>query len=145
MTTRVLDVQAGILMSDASASLQPYADLTWLSVLRSLGAQQMFRRALGGLVSGADAVQFLLRNPSFPRSVEHCLIEVSRWLLELPNQELPMAECARVQRRLDDITHSELDADSLHGIMDELQLNLAALHNSIHDTFLTAPSLAVAS
>lgn len=145
MTTRVLDVQAGILMADEARDLHPYSDLTWLAVLRSLGAEQMFRRANGGLVSGADAVRFLLRDPAFPRSVEHCLIEVSRWLLELPNHERPMAGCAQVQCRLDEVDESDLTADSLHAAVDELQVGLGSLHDSVHDTFLTVPSLAEAS
>ena len=141
MTTRVLDVQAGILMSGRTRSLQPYADLTWLAVLRSLGAEQMFRRARGGLVSGPDAARFLLRDPSFPRSVEHCLIEVSRWLLELPNHERPMAGCAQVQRRLEAVDAAVFGADDLHQLVDELQHGLGSLHDSVHDTFLTTPSL----
>jgi uncharacterized alpha-E superfamily protein len=144
MTTRVLDVQAGILMSGASETLRPYADLTWLAVLRSLGAEQMFRRAMGGAVSGPTAVAFLLRNPSFPRSVEHCLIEVSRWLLELPTHEGPMAGCAKIQGRLAEIDDCDVDADELHRVVDELQQDLAALHDSVHETFLRAPSLAAA-
>jgi len=145
MTTRVLDVQAGILMADQARNLHPYSDLTWLAVLRSLGAEQMFRRASGGLVSGVDAVQFLLRDPSFPRSVEHCLIEVSRWLLELPNHERPMAGCADVQRHLDKVNETDLTADALHAVVDDLQKGLGSLHDSVHDTFLTVPSLAEAS
>ena len=45
MTTRVLDVQAGIMMDNPTEALSPYADLTWMSMLRSLGGEQMFRRS----------------------------------------------------------------------------------------------------
>lgn len=145
MATRVLDVQAGVLMADGDHHLQPYADLTWLAVLRSLGAEQMFRKSSGGLVSGTDAVRFLLRDPLFPRSVEHCLIEVSRWLLELPNHEQPMAGCAQVQRSLGAIDASDLTADRLHDLVEELQQGLGLLHDSVNDAFLTVPSLAQAS
>ena len=144
MTTRVLDVQAGILMSDRTDRIEPYADLTWMAVLRSLGAEQMFRRSFGGAVDGGEAVRFLLRDPSFPRSVEHCLIEVSRWLLELPHQEEAMAGCAAVQRRLDELgTTESFDADALHQFVDRLQEGLGSLHASLSDTyFLNASTLA---
>jgi len=145
MTTRVLDVQAGVLMADGAHTLRPYADLTWLAVLRSLGAEQMFRRSSGGLVSGVDAVRFLLRDPAFPRSVEHCLIEVSRWLLELPRHEHPMTGCAVVQQHLDATDESGLTADGLHALVDELQKGLGSLHDSVSDAFLTVPSLAEAN
>jgi hypothetical protein len=40
MTTRVLDIQAGILAGERDGAT-PYADLTWTGVLRSLSAHQM--------------------------------------------------------------------------------------------------------
>ncbi|HKY13511.1 MAG TPA: alpha-E domain-containing protein [Microthrixaceae bacterium] len=141
MTTRVLDVQAGILMGD-DGHLDPYADLTWMAVLSSVGAEQMFRRAMGGAVNGPDAVRFLLRDTSFPRSVEHCLIEVSRWLLELPHQERPMAGCAAVQRSLDAVELDALDADGLHDFVDELQVGFAELHELLTGTYFLSEELA---
>ena len=85
MTSRVLDVQAGILMrADADTPL-PYTDLTWMAMVRSLGGEQMYRRQMGGVISARNTVQFLLRDPGFPRSVERCLVETSHLLLQLPH------------------------------------------------------------
>ena len=36
MTTRVLDVQAEILIGQAGDKVKPYADITWMNVLQSL-------------------------------------------------------------------------------------------------------------
>ncbi len=107
MTTRVLDVQAGTLVGQ-SDSARPFADLMWMGVLRSLSAHQMFRRVTGPMVSGPVALRFLLRDPQFPRSVERCLIEISRALLELCRHHEPMAGCAEVQQLLE-----RTDLDSL--------------------------------
>src|SRR5713226_1188710 len=47
MTTRVLDVQAHILLRDGQGKLQPYADVTWIGVLRALDASRALRRVAG--------------------------------------------------------------------------------------------------
>ena len=139
MTTRILDVQAGILLGQRGAGTA-YADLTWMGVLRSLSAHQMFRRTVGSSVSGPAALKFLLRDPQLPRSVERCLIEISRALLELSRHHHPMAACAVVQQLLE---RAELDAmggdgpsaTELHEYVDRLQLGLAALHALLVATY----------
>jgi uncharacterized alpha-E superfamily protein len=128
MTTRVLDVQAGIIMGTGAAALGPYTDLTWMSMLRSLGGEQMYRRQMGSVVTAPEAVRFLLRDPAFPRSVEHCLVEISRWLLELPHQEGPMAAASATDALLDSVTAECMEVDELHDFVDDLQLGLGRLH-----------------
>jgi uncharacterized alpha-E superfamily protein len=140
MTTRVLDVQAGILTGEEADRLGPYADVTWMSVLRSLAADQMFRRAARNGVSGPEALRFLLKDQQFPRSVEHCLIAVSRALLELPSYDEPMAGCARVQRLLEE---AEAEATSpasvgLHEYLDRLQEGISALDGLLTRTYFRA-------
>jgi uncharacterized alpha-E superfamily protein len=143
MTTRVLGVEADILVAGADEGLGAYTDITWLAVLRSLGAEQMYRRTTGGVVDATGAVRFLLHDATFPRSVEHCLIEVSRWLLELPHQDVPMAECAAVERALDEAPEGRIDPADLTTFVDHLQTGLEQLHESLRETyFLPTPSLA---
>jgi uncharacterized alpha-E superfamily protein len=139
MTTRMLDVQAGILVGQRDGAI-PYADLTWIGVLRSLSAHQMFRRTAGPTVSGSAALWFLLRDPQFPRSVERCLIGISRALLELCRHDDPMAGCAEVQKLLE---RAELDllgvdgpsATALHHYADRLQQGLGDLHDRLVATY----------
>ncbi len=135
MTTRVLDVQAGILVQGAGPGMQPYADVTWMSVLRSLAADQMFRRTMLGPLSGTEALEFLFRDPTFPRSVERCLTEISRALLELPGHESPMAGCASVQAMLEDLDVGELAAAGLHEFVDQLQEGLGTVHSELADAY----------
>ncbi|MCB1018229.1 MAG: alpha-E domain-containing protein, partial [Acidimicrobiales bacterium] len=108
------------------------------------GAEQMYRRATGGVVRGPDAVRFLLFDAAFPRSVEHCLTALSRWLLELPHQDAPMAGCAAVARRLGDVDPAGSPAADLLSLLDDLQVGLASLDETLTATyFLPAPSLTV--
>ncbi len=139
MTSRVLDVQAGVLTSgnghvgDPSAS--SYGDVTWMAVLRSLSAQQMFRRTVRTGLSGPEALRFLLRDAQFPRSVEHCLTGVSRALMELPRYELAMAGCAHVQQLLEDSDVCALVSEGLHEYVDALQVGIASLHDALTETY----------
>jgi uncharacterized alpha-E superfamily protein len=141
MTTRVLDVQAGILMRQLGDGAEPYADVTWMSVLRSLAAAQMFRRTASVGAPGPDALRFLLKDPRFPRSVEHCLIGLSRALLELPHADEPMSGCARLQTQLEDVDVADLTAATLHAFVDRLQEGIAEIHDLVSETyFRTAPT-----
>ena len=139
MTTRILDVQAGILLTQRNGS-SAYADLTWMGVLRSLSAHQMFRRTVGSSVNGPAALRFLLRDQQLPRSVERCLIEISRALLELSRHHQPMAACAVIQQLLE---RTDLDspdgegptATALHEYSNRLQDGFAALHELLVATY----------
>lgn len=135
MTTRVLDVQAGILLG--GPSLGAYADVTWMSILKSLAARQMFRRSMPAGVSGPEALRFLLKDAQFPRSVEHCMTQTSRALLELPSYDAPMAGCAEVQALLEEVDVEHLEPLEIHEFVDELQLGIAALHGLLNDSYFS--------
>ena len=143
MTTRVLDVQAGVLLSQPVASestVATYGDITWASVLKSLSAHQMFCRTVRSGIGGPEALRFLLRDPQFPKSVEHSLTRISRELLELPRYDAAMARCAEVQRLLVDAEVGELAGDGLHDYVDQLQIGIADLHSALTQTyFMRAP------
>ena len=99
MTTRVLDVQAHVLLQQITAG-STYADVTWMSVLKSLSAMQMFRRVARAGVSGSRALNFLLCDREFPRSVAHCLVELDRGLrLRDQVQRLPRGRSQVLCRR----------------------------------------------
>jgi len=139
MTTRVLDVQADILLR-SSDQLGPYADITWMSVLRSVTAGQMYRRTMGGGISGAQALAFLLKDAQFPRSVEHCLTVIARSLLELPHSALPMAGCAELQSRLESADVGALAFGGLKHWIDDLQTSIAALSETLSDSYFRVGS-----
>ena len=140
MTTRVLDVQAAILFASENDAVEPYADVTWMSVLRTLSAHQMFRRAMHAGLSGPAALHFLLSDAQFPRSVEHCMTRVSRALIELPMYDAPMAGCAQVEQLLKEADPASLGPLALHVVVDDLQRGIADLHALVTDTYFLVPS-----
>lgn len=138
MTTRVLDVQAGVLLASPTTTLSAtdtYSDITWASVLRSLSAHQMFRRTVRSGISGPEALRFLLSDAQFPRSVEHSLTRISRALLELPRYEQAMTSCAQVQQHLVDTQIADLAGKGLHDYVDDLQIAIGDLHSALTKTY----------
>jgi uncharacterized alpha-E superfamily protein len=144
MTTRVLDVGAGTVSGWQRDGATPYADLAWVGVLRSVAADQMFRLASPGELSGPEVLRFLLRHPQFPRSVEHCLTALSRALLELPRYGEPMAACAAVQAALEAADTEVLAAAGLHEFVDAVQRGLGEVHEALERTYFRAAPLAAA-
>jgi uncharacterized alpha-E superfamily protein len=140
MTTRVLDVRAGTLINDPERQLRPYSDLLWMSVLKSLSAYQMYRRSVQSRVKGSEVLRFLLRDIQFPRSVEHCLTEISRCLLELPHHEEAMKVCAATEERLVTPRVASLAWEGLHEFVDQLQVQLTELHDSMATTYFLTNS-----
>jgi uncharacterized alpha-E superfamily protein len=134
ITTRVLDVCAATFFH-AEEQLRPYADVTWMSVLKSLSAYQTYRRRTQTRIRGADALAFLLRDPQFPRSVEHCLIDISRSLVDLPHHDAALALCADAEALVADAMVQAMDWRGLHRYADRLQRELANLHEALVATY----------
>ncbi|CAN5462575.1 alpha-E domain-containing protein [soil metagenome] len=138
MTTRVIDVQASILLDHRLGDgTLPYADVTWMAVLKSVSARQMFRRVASAGVSGPRALEFLLCDPQFPRSVEHCLTKLSQRLLELPHHDEAMKACATAQRALTETDLAGVNGPELHDFLDGLQCRLADVHDAASATWFT--------
>jgi uncharacterized alpha-E superfamily protein len=140
MTTRVLDVCAATFFH-AEEQLRPYADVTWMSVLKSLSAYQTYRRRTQSRIRGADALAFLLRDPQFPRSVEHCLIDISRSLVDLPHHDAALALCADAEALVADAMVQAMDWRGLHRYADRLQRELANLHEALVATYFGTAAL----
>ena len=134
MTSRVLDVQANMLTHNGGEALEPYLDISWFAALRSVSALQAFRRS--GLPSSPEAkVTFLLRNAKCPRTVESCLVETARWLLEVPGHAEAMARCAEAQAMLEQAEPARLVRSGLHDFTDDLQRALGRVHQAIDSTW----------
>jgi uncharacterized alpha-E superfamily protein len=138
MTTRVLDVRVGALMAahtDRAAQPSPasaavggrYDDLQWTSLLRSLAALQMFHRARPEPVNGPATVQFILHEPTFPRSLNYCLAAAAHSIATLPAAALILPAVTAANDRLEGVRDATLDAESLHQLADDLQADIARI------------------
>ncbi len=148
MVTRVLDVRAAGLLAESAkpvvppADRSPYEDVRWMGVLRTLGAQHSFSRAMPGSINADSVVTFLVDDELFPHSVAHCLSHIIAMLAELPNGEGLCVTAADLKVDVAVRPERPMEAASLRTWLDEAQRGICGLHVSIADTFFAAAPVA---
>ena len=136
MTTRILDARSAHLLTGVGDA-QPFEQLQWRSVLKSLTAYQMYRRHVRLRVKGSDVLKFLLLDPAFPRSVAFCLAAVAERLKELPRHDEALMAVGRLQRKLDQADMNDLIQGGLSGYVDDLQRELIEVGDRISQTWFS--------
>jgi uncharacterized alpha-E superfamily protein len=136
-TTRMLDIKYTALLP-REGEAKRVADLTqWNAVLRAAAGYHAFKRLARASFSPADVVNFLLRDPSSPRSLLLCLRRTEAHLDDLRRiyglthaaEALEVAEYVREVLTEKPISHI-LDT-GLHHYLDVVQIHLQTLSSSI--------------
>lgn len=135
MTSRIIDVAAATLMAGPD-DLQHYSSTVWRSVLRAVTAYQMYRQFVRRRIIGEDVLRFLLLDPYFPRSVSHSVGQIAVAASMLPRGDEIREKAAALRGRLEEMTFDGADHARVHRFVDDLQLDLAALHSAIFETWL---------
>jgi uncharacterized alpha-E superfamily protein len=146
MTTRVLDVRAESLAPEVKGGYRPFDNVQWMGVLKSVGAYQMYRRSVGPQVRASSAVRFLLQDQQFPRSVTHCLDQMSRFLKGLPHPQAALDATADALLLVHEAplptvavrsaTHANV---VLHDLVDRVQIALGQVSDEIDATYFRLP------
>ncbi len=153
MVTRTLDVRSTNLLQMTQsqqqdeqgqqmqlATLKPFESIQWMSVLKSLTAYQMYRRATGLVrVRGRDALQFLLQDSLFPRALYFCLEQVETHLKDLPGNGQTLGSLERLKRKISaaDLALLAEQPQQLHNFIDTLQVGLGQVHNHIDSAYFS--------
>jgi uncharacterized alpha-E superfamily protein len=137
MTTRIIDVRS-VDMQDITAGLEPYSQLQWRSVLRSLHALQSYHLAVQEPIQQPLVLDFLFRNDSLPRSVSYCTSRIRSSLRTLPRNQKPLSAINRVMRFLDSVDVATLKDADLHAFIDDCQRHLGYLDREIDRTYFHA-------
>jgi len=134
MGTRVVDVGAGDILDRAGshAAIEP---LLWSALLQALSASSAYRREIGPIVEKNDVVNFIFTQGNFPRSIKFCVAGIREELTPLNNHEQALRAINRIRRRLNRLAVDALSREELHAFIDDFQLQLSALHQSIADTW----------
>ena len=136
MTTRIIDVRSSSLIkSTMTLDLAPFQNIQWMSVLKSLTGYQMFRRHVRTRVNGPNVLRFLLQNREFPRSVAFCLAMLADSLQRLPPSRKVERSVQRLRSLVLDANIEKLIEGGLHEVMDEIQIGIAKLHESVAETY----------
>jgi len=135
MTTRIIDVRSATLLPEMPEDMTPFENLQWVGVLKSLTAYQMYRREVRLRVNRSDVLRFLLQEERFPRALYHTLLEVESCLHTMPKHEKPLRLVKKLQRVLQRAKPQELKQEKLHEFIDQLQLGLITINDSINKTY----------
>ncbi len=137
MTTRIIDVRS-VDMLEQTDGLEPYSQLQWRSVLRSLHALQAYQLAVQEPIQQPLVQQFLFKNENLPRSLAYCTSRIRSSLRALPRNQKPLTAINRVIRFLESVDVSTLKGAQLHAFIDDCQLRLAQLDREIDRTYFHA-------
>jgi uncharacterized alpha-E superfamily protein len=139
MTTRVLGVRAASLLSLPPGTVDEFAEVQWMGVLRSLSALQMYQRATRGPIDGPAVVRFLLFDHRFPRSVAGCLAEMRVSILRLPEYSTVLGAVEAADRQLRRSRPAADDGAALDAAMEDVQFALSRLDQVMHEQYVVHP------
>jgi uncharacterized alpha-E superfamily protein len=139
MTTRIINVKSENPIPEDVPELRPYEDMLWMSMLECLSAYQMYRQSMQVRISRIDVLTFLFRKAEFPRSFTYCIENIAYNLSCLPHNAESLAILDHIKRMIADAPMAEMDNEPLHEFIDQLQICLGYLHNSIAETYFPPP------
>ena len=134
MATRVIDVGAGDIL-DREGAYEAIDPLLWGALLQALSAMGAYRREVGPIVEKNAAVDFVFMQSSFPRSVRFCIRGIREDLKPLSNNRAALLVVERIRRRLRNFEAGKMTRPELHAFIDDLQLQINALHQAFQDTW----------
>lgn len=138
MTSRILDIGAAGLLEGAEEHRGAFGTVRWMNIMKSLSAYQAYRHAGHIGMRGREVVEYLLCEPLFPRSVRHCLDEISGCLVALPNHASAALAATELTRDLDERDFDQLTSQQAHQLIDEIQIGLGRIHERVtHSYFRT--------
>ena len=138
MTSRIVDVRSAQILPAATSDLGPFHTIQWISVLRSLSGQHMYRQTRRARVSRVECLDFALRDAEFPRSCMFCLHQIELSLRTLPRSSGVLDTLAGAHRFLAQVDFGQIDQPGLHQLIDQLQVYLSGVHASIAQAYFPA-------
>lgn len=142
MTIRIIDVRSANLLAEAGGGLSPFANIQWMSVLKSLSAYQMYRRAMQVRVRRPDVLKFLFKERLFPRAFYHTVCEVETCLRALPRSAAAMVQVEELKRFVTGAHPETMAQAELHAFIDRLEQQLGALDAAIGRSYFLVPAAA---
>ena len=131
MTTRIMDVNSAVRLPRDVALAALATERMWMCTLNALSATQMYRRHVNVHVRANEVVDFVLKNPHFPRTVLHCLAEVEGCLSVLPDHKGAMRKVRQAWRRVENMKLADLKPTVMHEYLDQVQTDLGEVHAAV--------------
>jgi uncharacterized alpha-E superfamily protein len=141
-TARILDMHH-YLLDDGSGKHQIVQTALWLSLLRTCSGFEAFMRVHKGRVTGSEAVEFLLFEERFPRSLRYCVrsaLGLMRRIWPAPAAAAAQAPLRRMaaldawlERQQNDLVPSSIH-DLLTHVVDEVALTCGEVRHGMSGT-----------
>jgi len=142
-TSRILDIKYHVLLPTGEQIGGNVDTIQWMAVLKSCSALEPYRKHYRGQVAPWKVVEFLVKNPTFPRSVLFCVHSVDESLHKITGVDRGdlnyKVEAERLSGKLladlSFITIAEIFDFGLHQYLDRMQLRLIKISNVIYTEF----------
>ena len=155
-TARILDMHHYLLdedSADGSGKHQIVQTALWLSLLRTCSGFEAFMRVHKGRVTGAEAVDFLLFEERFPRSLRYCVRSALGLMRRIwpapasPAAQQPLRRLAALdawlERQQDGLAASSIH-DLLTHVVDETAMICSEVRHGMSGSTTDAPEPAAA-
>ncbi len=142
MTSRIIDVQSTRLTATtATGEIMAIQEQRWVSVLRTLAADQMYRQHVRRPVNGKDALEFLLTDKHLPRSYAFCLNHLDESMRTIGVDDKPREAIGVLKHQLSLADFNLLAGDpvALHEFLDNLQLGMLSVSAAISTAYFPPP------
>lgn len=141
MTTRIVDMRWENPLPEAASEsdLSPFDNVLWMTILKSLSAYQMYRQSRQVRINRPDILAFLFQSMHFPRALAYCVEAIIVDLHDFPNNVLPLEAARALRHHLLSSQVSKMPDKTLHGFIDDMQLEIAKLHTLIAETYFLSP------
>lgn len=136
MTSRIVDLSSAIVSATPDGL---GLETAWISILKALGAFQMYRRHEDVRIVPRRVVAYLFDDRRFPRAVRFCLEGVEGIVAEFPQPRETLRAARQAARLLSRLSRQADSLDRLPIWIDELQRHLADIHFAIQECYFPAP------
>jgi uncharacterized alpha-E superfamily protein len=146
-TARILDVKYFILLPSSGHIGTALDELQWIALLKSASGYEMYRKSRHR-ISPQDVARFLIFERDFPRSIQFCLIQAEKSLFHItggsPGRWGNDAErqLGKLRSQIDFITIEEIMQQGLHEFLDETEVQINQVSESIFQKFFDIQAVA---
>ncbi|WP_299875474.1 alpha-E domain-containing protein [uncultured Cocleimonas sp.] len=136
MTSRMLDVAAGILLRRNASEVGTFDMLIWHEILKAQNGIQMYRSLNGPKIDPTKVLHFLLCRDDFPRSIKFCLTEIEVYASQLPDNDEVFEGWDLLLEQVNSFDETkDVSPEFLHRYFDDIQKGIIQIHNGICHTW----------
>lgn len=141
-TSRLLHVKYFHLLPEITDVGTTVDDMHWSALLLSLDAREVYHRT-HGLIKQEKVIEMIVLDRGFPRAIHFCIQAALDSLYRITHDQPgpPHQQLEELRDFLKSQSSNTVIETGIHEFVDELQIKLNAVNNSIYDHFNPTPSL----